>query len=39
MDEKTTMSESVTFVLQQHGNGDITVKQVNDKKEEQDNEN
>ena len=38
MDEKTTMSESVTLVLQ-HGNGDITVKQVNDKKEEQDNEN
>ncbi len=38
MNEETIMSESVTFVLQ-HGNGDITVKQVNDKKEEQDNEN
>ena len=33
MNEETIMSESVTFVLQ-HGNGDITVKQVNDNKED-----
>ena len=33
MNEETIMSESVTFV-RQRGNGDITVKQVNDNKED-----
>ena len=33
MNEETIMSESVTFVIQR-GNGESTVKQVNDNKED-----
>ena len=36
MNEETIMSESVTFVLQR-GNGDITVKQGNDKEDHNEN--